>query len=83
MKKNSSYIGIKTNNLKNIDFMLSHNNISLLMGASGSGKYSLAINTIYKISLNELSQLMNLVTTQPIYNLIKALFLGVSKKYSF
>ena len=67
MQKNSSYIGIETNNLKNIDFMLAHNNISLLMGASGSGKSSLAINTIYKISLNELNQLMNLKESPSIY----------------
>lgn len=56
----SIYKGIKTNNLKNIDFELPHNNITLLMGKSGSGKSSLAINTIHKISYNELSQLMNL-----------------------
>lgn len=57
---NSSYIGIKTNNLKNIDFYLPHNKITLLMGNSGSGKSSLAIETIHKISFNELNQLMNL-----------------------
>ena len=57
---NSSYIGIKTNNLKNIDFYLPHNKITLLMGNSGSGKSSLATETIHKISFNELNQLMNL-----------------------
>jgi excinuclease ABC subunit A len=61
MKSNNSvYIGIKTNNLKNIDFTLPHNKITLLMGSSGSGKSSLAVETIHKISFNELSQLMNL-----------------------
>ncbi len=60
MINNSSYIGIKTNNLKNISFDLPHNKITLLMGDSGSGKSSLAIETIHKISFNELSQLMNL-----------------------
>lgn len=59
-KSNSSYIGIKTNNLKNIDFTLPYNKITLLMGSSGSGKSSLAIETIHKISFNELNQLMNL-----------------------
>jgi len=59
-KYNSVYIGIKTNNLKNINFNLPHNKITLLMGDSGSGKSSLAIETIHKISFNELSQLMNL-----------------------
>lgn len=61
MNRNKSiYIGIKTNNLKNINFNLLHNKITLLMGNSGSGKSSLAIETIHKISFNELSQLMNL-----------------------
>jgi len=61
MKSNNSvYIGIKTNNLKNINFTLPHNKITLLIGSSGSGKSSLAIETIHKISFNELSQLMNL-----------------------
>ncbi len=61
MKSNNSvYIGVKTNNLKNIDFILPHNKITLLIGSSGSGKSSLAIETIHKISFNELSQLMNL-----------------------
>ena len=60
MKNSSKYIGIKTNNLKNIDFALPHNDITLLIGNSGSGKSSLAIETIHKISFNELNQLMNL-----------------------
>jgi len=60
MRNSSKYTGIKTNNLKNIDFTLVHNKITLLLGNSGSGKSSLAIETIHKISFNELSQLMNL-----------------------
>jgi len=56
----SIYKKISTNNLKNIDFDLIYNKITLLMGKSGSGKSSLAISTIHKISYNELSQLMNL-----------------------
>lgn len=56
----SYYRGIKTNNLKNIDLVLPHNNIILIEGVSGSGKSSLAIDTIHNISLNELNQLMNI-----------------------
>ena len=56
----SDYIGVETNNLNNINISLQHNKIILLSGASGSGKSSLAISTIHKISMDELSQLMNL-----------------------
>ena len=57
---NSNYLGIETNNLKNIDVSLPHINIILINGVSGSGKSSLAIDTIHNISLNELNQLMGL-----------------------
>lgn len=56
----SSYFGIKTNNLKNIDFEFYHNNIVLLLGPSGSGKSSLAIDTVHQISDDELFQLIGL-----------------------
>jgi len=57
---NSRYFGIETNNLKNVDVSIPHNKITLVGGVSGSGKSSLAIDTIYNISMNELNQLMNL-----------------------
>jgi excinuclease ABC subunit A len=56
----SHYQRIKTNNLKNIDITISHNDIILINGVSGSGKSSLAIDTIHAISTNELNQLMNI-----------------------
>ena len=56
----SDYTGIETNNLKNIDISIPHNNIILIIGVSGSGKSSLAIDTIHNISMNELNQLMGL-----------------------
>ncbi|MDR0650167.1 MAG: hypothetical protein LBG59_01850 [Candidatus Peribacteria bacterium] len=40
--------GVKTNNLKNIDLMLPKNAIITITGVSGSGKSSLAFDTIYK-----------------------------------
>ncbi|MGL4731556.1 MAG: ATP-binding cassette domain-containing protein [Clostridium sp.] len=51
------YKGIKTNNLKNIDVKIEKNKITCVTGPSGSGKSSLAFNTIYQISQNELNQL--------------------------
>jgi excinuclease ABC subunit A len=40
--------GVKTNNLKNIDLTLPKNAIITITGVSGSGKSSLAFDTIYK-----------------------------------
>ncbi|UZQ52378.1 ATP-binding cassette domain-containing protein [Clostridium kluyveri] len=51
------YIGIKTNNLKNINVKIEKNKITCITGPSGSGKSSLAFDTIYQISQNELNQL--------------------------
>jgi len=51
------YEGIKTNNLKNIDVKIQKNKITCITGPSGSGKSSLAFDTIYQISKNELNQL--------------------------
>jgi excinuclease ABC subunit A len=50
-----SYIGVKTNNLKNINFSFKTNNITLIDGVSGSGKSSLAFDTIAAISKNQFS----------------------------
>lgn len=57
---NSNYICIETNNLKGIDVSIPHNKITLISGVSGSGKSSLALDTIHNISMNELNQLMGL-----------------------
>lgn len=51
------YKGIKTNNLKDIDVKVEENKITCITGPSGSGKSSLAFDTIYQISKNELNQL--------------------------
>lgn len=40
--------GVKTNNLRNIDLTLPKNKIITITGVSGSGKSSLAFDTIYK-----------------------------------
>ena len=45
--------GVETNNLKNIDVQLVPNAINLLIGPSGSGKSSLAYDTIAQIGYHE------------------------------
>jgi excinuclease ABC subunit A len=39
--------GARTHNLKNIDFEIPHNTLTVVTGVSGSGKSSLAFDTIY------------------------------------
>ena len=50
MKDNKQYIkirGAKEHNLKNIDINIPRNELVVLTGLSGSGKSSLAVDTIY------------------------------------
>lgn len=42
-----SVIGARVNNLKNIDVTIPHNSLTVITGLSGSGKSSLAFDTIY------------------------------------
>src|SRR5207245_10792912 len=39
--------GARVHNLKNIDFEVQHNTLTVVTGVSGSGKSSLAFDTIY------------------------------------
>ncbi|HWR14574.1 MAG TPA: excinuclease ABC subunit UvrA [Terriglobales bacterium] len=39
--------GARTHNLKNVDFEIPHNHLTVVTGVSGSGKSSLAFDTIY------------------------------------
>src|ERR1700751_3804591 len=39
--------GARVHNLKNIDFTIDHNSLTVVTGVSGSGKSSLAFDTIY------------------------------------
>lgn len=52
-----SYIGITTNNVKNLDIVVRAGDVIFFGGPSGSGKSSIAVDTIYKISEDELSRL--------------------------
>lgn len=56
---NIFYRGITTNNVKNLDILIKTGEIVFFGGPSGSGKSSIAVDTIYKISEDELSQLFN------------------------
>ena len=50
----SKYISIKgarVNNLKNIDVNIPRNKLVVITGLSGSGKSSLAFDTLYALSL--------------------------------
>jgi excinuclease ABC subunit A len=52
-------IGIKTHNLKNIDFTIDDNSMVGIYGVSGGGKSSLAYSTIYNLCSATLSSLEN------------------------
>ena len=47
MEKKIEIFGARENNLKNIDLEFKKNNLVVITGVSGSGKSSLAFNTIY------------------------------------
>ena len=47
MEKKIEIFGARENNLKNIDLEFNKNNLVVITGVSGSGKSSLAFNTIY------------------------------------
>lgn len=54
MKKDIIIKGIRTHNLKDIDIILKRNKLNLIIGPSGSGKSSLAYDTIAQIGQHEL-----------------------------
>ncbi|MBE6294429.1 MAG: excinuclease ABC subunit UvrA [Bacteroidaceae bacterium] len=47
MKNNIDIFGAKVHNLKNVDVSLPHNSLTVITGLSGSGKSSLAFDTIF------------------------------------
>ena len=59
--------GIETNNLKNISVALKKNAINLIIGPSGSGKSSLAYDTIAQIGLHELGAMYADFLIEPTY----------------
>lgn len=59
--------GIQTNNLKGIDIVLKKNAINLILGPSGSGKSSLAYDTVAQIGLHELGAMYSDSVKEPEY----------------
>ena len=67
MKNDIIVTGIETNNLKNISVRLKKNAINLIVGPSGSGKSSLAYDTIAQIGLAELDSMYYDGISEPTY----------------
>ena len=61
--------GIGTNNLKNIDICLVPNAVNLIIGPSGSGKSSLAYDTIAKIGQYEFMSIFADNISEPAYHI--------------
>ena len=59
--------GIETNNLKGIDFYIKKNAINLIIGPSGSGKSSLAYDTIAQIGQHEFMAMFADDVAEPSY----------------
>jgi excinuclease UvrABC ATPase subunit len=59
--------GVRTNNLKNISVRLKKNAINLIVGPSGSGKSSLAYDTIAQIGQHELNSMYADAVKEPEY----------------
>lgn len=59
--------GIETNNLKNIDINLIKKKINLIIGPSGSGKSSLAYDTIAEIGNYEFMTMFADELSEPSY----------------
>lgn len=67
MNKLINIWGIETNNLKNIDVKLNNNGINLIVGPSGSGKSSLAYDTIAQIGQHEFMSMFSDDISEPTY----------------
>ena len=60
--------GATTNNLKGIDIKIKKNAINLIIGPSGSGKSSLAYDTVAQIGINELGSMYDDGIKEPEYS---------------
>ena len=67
MKNDIFLEGIETNNLKNIDVALKKNAINLIVGPSGSGKSSLAYDTVAQIGQHEFLSMFADNVSEPTY----------------
>lgn len=69
MAENIIFKGIRTNNLQGFDLEIMKNELNLIIGPSGSGKSSLAYETIAQIGLHELSSLTDSVDKEPTFKI--------------
>lgn len=69
MEKSINIWGIETNNLKNIDIQIERNAINLIIGPSGSGKSSLAFDTIAQIGQHEFMLMFADNISEPTYRI--------------
>lgn len=67
MNNNIVLTGVETNNLKDIDVTLVKNAINLIIGPSGSGKSSLAYDTIAQIGQHEFMSMFADNVSEPTY----------------
>jgi excinuclease UvrABC ATPase subunit len=67
MNETIDVFGIETNNLKNIDVSLVKHGINLIIGPSGSGKSSLAYDTIASIGQHEIMSMFADDISEPSY----------------
>lgn len=54
MKQNVEIKGARIHNLRNIDVTIPKNKLTVITGVSGSGKSSLAFDTLYELRIQEL-----------------------------
>src|SRR5437867_13060078 len=64
--------GARVHNLKNIDFEIPHNSLTVVTGVSGSGKTSLAFDTIYAVGQRRYVERLSAYARQ---------FLGLMEKF--
>lgn len=69
MSKTINIWGIETNNLKNIDIEIEQNAVNLIVGPSGSGKSSLAYDTIAQIGQHEFLSMFADDISEPTYRI--------------
>ena len=69
MEKTINIWGIETNNLKNIDVQIERNSLNLIIGPSGSGKSSLAYDTIAQIGQHEFMSMFADNISDPTYRI--------------
>lgn len=69
MEKAINIWGIETNNLKNIDVQIERNALNLIIGPSGSGKSSLAYDTIAQIGQHEFMSMFADNISDPTYRI--------------